>query len=172
MILAPEHSGKCLTVSARKYYVFKSEHLGLDSLQIILQHWLQVLYCREGRSGYPYIAQLLCLHWIFLRNSSHNLIPPCSSVGEASALRAADLGSIPVFAVDYFPGKRRNFTSSGEPCRSRPNCHCSRPSCHSNLRHPLIKFPSAWRWVRPSLVTSRCETHQRTGPPNSLHSQW
>ena len=56
--------------------------------------------------------------------------------------------------------------------RSWPNYHCSRPKCHSNLRRLLIKFPSARRWVRPSLVTSRCETHQRTGPPNSLHSQW
>ena len=36
----------------------------------------------------------------------------------------------------------------------------------------VLSFPSAWRWVRPSLVTSLCETHQRTGPPNSHLSQW
>ena len=36
----------------------------------------------------------------------------------------------------------------------------------------VLSFPSAWRWVRPSLVTSRYKTHQRTGPPNSLLSQW
>ena len=37
----------------------------------------------------------------------------------------------------------------------------------------VLSFPSAWWWVRPSLVTSHYETHQRTGPsPNSLLSQW
>ena len=36
----------------------------------------------------------------------------------------------------------------------------------------VLSFPSAWRWVRPSLVTSHYETHQCTGPPNSLLSQW
>ena len=36
----------------------------------------------------------------------------------------------------------------------------------------VLSFPSAWRWVRPSLVTSHYETHQGTAPPNSLLSQW
>ena len=36
----------------------------------------------------------------------------------------------------------------------------------------VLSFPSAWQWVRPSLETSLYETHQRTGPPISLLSQW
>ena len=35
----------------------------------------------------------------------------------------------------------------------------------------VLSFPSAWRWVRPSLVTLHYETHQRTGPLISLLSQ-
>ena len=36
----------------------------------------------------------------------------------------------------------------------------------------VLSFPSARRWVRPSLVTSHYETHQHTSPPNSLLSHW
>ena len=50
-------------------------------------------------------------------------------------------GKIPTAQVGIEPG---TFCSrGGEPSRSRPNCHCSRPNRHNNLRRPLISFGPA-----------------------------
>ena len=59
------------------------------------------------------VGLLLLLLFFFpvtCKHSAHSLEPPRWPCGKASTSRAADLGLIPTFAVDLFPGRLRPAT--------------------------------------------------------------